>query len=162
VNGGSRVEILATGVRFLRHAVRAIEPAVLELVAEATEELHLAMYLLGDDAGPLVELLERAVRRGVRVLLVVSDLARQGQEAMRRFQRLERAGSTLRIVEFRERDGGVLHAKVVVADRRRAVVGSANLTWGGLRGNHEIGVLLDGEPAWVLAALVDSLAGPAM
>jgi len=154
-------KILATGTRFLRHAVQAIEPAILELVADATEELHLAVYLLGDDAGPLVNLLQEAVARGVRVLVVASDLSRQGREAVRKLEEARRAGGDVRIVEFRDHEGGVLHAKVVVADRRRAVVGSANLTWGGLRGNHEIAVLVEGEPAWRLAALVEALAGSA-
>lgn len=37
-----------------------------------------------------------------------------------------------------------LHAKVVISDGRKALVGSANLTRSGLRSNIEIGVLLEG------------------
>lgn len=37
-----------------------------------------------------------------------------------------------------------LHAKVYVADSTRAIITSANLTYGGLVGNHEYGVLLTG------------------
>lgn len=45
-----------------------------------------------------------------------------------------------------------LHAKVYVADRARAIVTSGNLTYGGLMGNHECGLLVDDTLA---AARVD-------
>lgn len=40
-------------------------------------------------------------------------------------------------------DGGVLHAKVLIIDGRRALVGSANLTKRALRANLEAGVLIN-------------------
>ncbi len=155
---GCRVTVLATGPRFLRSRVRAIEPVLVELIEEAREELHVAMYALEDGAGTLVEALERAILRGLRCVLVLGRVGPGGRDTLERFLRLRTDAPGLLTVVFREPEGGVLHAKVVVADRRKAVVGSANLTWGGLRGNHEIGVLVEGEPAWQIAELVDVLA----
>lgn len=40
-----------------------------------------------------------------------------------------------------------LHAKVIVADGRDALVTSANLTYHGYEANIEIGVRVSGEPA---------------
>jgi phosphatidylserine/phosphatidylglycerophosphate/cardiolipin synthase-like enzyme len=37
-------------------------------------------------------------------------------------------------------------------------VGSANFTWGGLYANYEVGLLVEGDIAWKLAEIVDSLA----
>ena len=63
------------------------------------------------------------------------------------------------LVDFRgEDDNDHLHAKVVVADRLRAIVGSANLTAHGLLLAHELAVLLEGPAADDIAARIDLLA----
>jgi phosphatidylserine/phosphatidylglycerophosphate/cardiolipin synthase-like enzyme len=51
-----------------------------------------------------------------------------------------------------------LHAKVIVADRKKAILGSANFSWGGMSSHYEIGVLLEGKDAWTLSELVDEIA----
>jgi len=53
----------------------------------------------------------------------------------------------------------MLHAKVVVVDRKKAVLGSANFSWGGMASHYEIGVFLEGDEAWTLGKLVDDVAG---
>ncbi|HXG23887.1 MAG TPA: phospholipase D-like domain-containing protein [Chthonomonadales bacterium] len=63
------------------------------------------------------------------------------------------------IVDFALAGYGLLHAKVIVIDRRQAIVGSANLTAGGLGKNHEIAVLVEGEVAWEIASLIDRMVG---
>ena len=50
-----------------------------------------------------------------------------------------------------------LHAKIIVVDRRKALVGSANLTWKGLVGNHELAVIVSGSIAFKIAVLFDKL-----
>ena len=39
----------------------------------------------------------------------------------------------------------MLHGKILVADRRRVIIGSANMTEGGLHRNHEVCILLDSD-----------------
>ena len=39
----------------------------------------------------------------------------------------------------------MLHGKMLVADRKRVIIGSANLTEGGLHRNHEVCLLLDSD-----------------
>lgn len=55
-------------------------------------------------------------------------------------------------------EDGPLHAKVLVADRKSAVVGSANLSWGGMVTNNEVALLVQDNSAWTLASLIDRLA----
>lgn len=61
-------------------------------------------------------------------------------------------------MDFSNPDGSQFHAKAVVIDRKRALIGSANFTWGGMAINHEIGVLLKGKYAWDIASLIDRFA----
>ena len=51
-----------------------------------------------------------------------------------------------------------LHAKVIVADRKKAILGSANFSWGGMSSHYEIGVLVEGKDARTLSELVDEIA----
>lgn len=71
---------------------------------------------------------------------------------------------TCKVQKCFESNGGnifqkqMLHAKVVVVDRKKAVLGSANFSWGGMAAHYEIGVLLEGDEAWTLSKLVDDVA----
>lgn len=96
----------------------------LDLIAGARERLLIAhSYFIPDDA--VLRALRRAVRRGVRVALLLpseSDVPLATLATRRLYRRLVPAG-----VRVHERTGGVLHAKAAVADGRVALVGSFNL-----------------------------------
>jgi phosphatidylserine/phosphatidylglycerophosphate/cardiolipin synthase-like enzyme len=66
-------------------------------------------------------------------------------------------------------DQSALHAKFVVADARRLLLTSANLTYHGFHGNIEVGVLLEGKVAmdaedlvreWSRVKLIRRVTGP--
>jgi phosphatidylserine/phosphatidylglycerophosphate/cardiolipin synthase-like enzyme len=66
---------------------------------------------------------------------------------------------------FRADGGGTgegLHAKVLVADRSAALVGSSNLTFHGLVSSHELAVLVRGPLAGEIADRIDMLARSAL
>jgi len=50
-----------------------------------------------------------------------------------------------------------LHAKAVVVDRRVALIGSANLSFRGMVGAHEMAVILRGPSAALVAGSIDRL-----
>jgi phosphatidylserine/phosphatidylglycerophosphate/cardiolipin synthase-like enzyme len=51
----------------------------------------------------------------------------------------------------------LMHAKAIVADRRVALVGSANFTAGGLRSNLEVGVRVTGAVAADIVRTIERL-----
>jgi phosphatidylserine/phosphatidylglycerophosphate/cardiolipin synthase-like enzyme len=97
-------------------------------------ELALVVYAMS--AGPVRvwQALEHAVDSGIRCTLVVDRLDAQNPEMRERLRALRnRHVGTFDVIDFvGEDDNDHLHAKIVVADRRRALVGSANLTAHGL------------------------------
>lgn len=114
-------------VRVLLQGFRSglrLRRAHLDLIAGARERLLIAhSYFIPDEA--VLRALRRAVRRGVRVSLLVpadSDVPLATLATRRLYRRLVPAG-----VRVHERTGGVLHAKAAVADGRVALVGSFNL-----------------------------------
>jgi phosphatidylserine/phosphatidylglycerophosphate/cardiolipin synthase-like enzyme len=154
----SDAQVLVTGKYFSGLGLRAIGPVLQELVLSAQVELHLMSYLLTEPAAPLVDLLESVLEKGVRVTAVLNAFEGNSRSLLGRLQTLAEKHTHARVLVYSDEQSGPLHAKALVADRRRAVVGSANLSWGGLVTNNEVALLVDDDSAWVLASLIDRLA----
>ena len=148
---------MGTGGDFLKQGIRGAESVMEELMLGARQEIHLAAYVLTPQAMHVVELLESAAQRRVKLTLLVNNLQAQPPAIRQRLEALRDGSSAVKLVDFAPARGQ-LHAKVVVADRSRALIGSANFTWSGLVSNYELGVLVEGELCWKLAGLIDSLA----
>jgi phosphatidylserine/phosphatidylglycerophosphate/cardiolipin synthase-like enzyme len=151
------IQILVTGSRFTGRGFRAIEPVLEELINSAKEEIHIAAYVLTPSATHILSLLEGALIRGTRVTAIINNLEQQPQEIHSKLRLMADRFHHMKLSGFCSHEGGHLHAKVIVADRKVAVMGSANLTWGGLVANHELALLVSGDAAWHLASLIDSL-----
>jgi phosphatidylserine/phosphatidylglycerophosphate/cardiolipin synthase-like enzyme len=102
---------------------------------------------------PVLEAIERAVARGVRVRLLADSVFAPKYPAT--LERLRRAGVALRILDFGARGGGVLHAKYFVVDERELFLGSQNFDWRALTHIQEIGVRV--RSAALARALLDLL-----
>ena len=152
-----RIVLLATGERLVGEGVRAFDAVIAGLLETARREIQIAIYRIDASALPLLDLLEQAAAREVWILILVSALEDQPAPVRERLESMGRR-PRVRVVDFRRAAGGLLHAKVVLVDRERAVIGSANLTWGGLVANHELGVLIEGPEAWEIGRLLDRLA----
>jgi len=109
-----------------------------ELIRSARKELWLEEATLLDDE--LTDELVRAAGRGVQVRFLApqrndNDIAREN------WARLQDAGVMVLFLS-----SPYIHAKAIVADGKRAFVGSQNLTFTSLELNRELGIISD-EPA---------------
>ncbi|MDR2720581.1 MAG: phospholipase D-like domain-containing protein [Nitrososphaerota archaeon] len=147
-------EIIGTNPDFIKMGIRGMEPTIEEIIRSATSELQVIAYVFTPQAIEILNLIERAAEAGIRVTIVVNNLSNQNpliQEKLRKIALIENA----RIVDFVHEKKRQLHAKVIIADRKVALVGSANFTWGGLYSNYEVGIKVEGEAAWKLAEMTD-------
>jgi phosphatidylserine/phosphatidylglycerophosphate/cardiolipin synthase-like enzyme len=151
-------QILVTGSCFTGHEFRSIEPVIEEILSSAQEEVLVVAYVITESAIELLQQLEQLAQRGVRVIFVLNNPGSFPQTVQVTLMRLLEKFAHVEVRAFSE-ETGQLHAKVIVVDRQKAVIGSANLSWGGLIANHEVGVLVEGEPVWKLAGTIDALAG---
>ncbi len=151
-------QILVTGNSFTGSGLRAIQPVIEELLATAQSEIHAMFYLITDSAMPMLDEFERTLERAVNVTLVINNLDTPPKPVRERLFSLASKYRGFTLANFIDPHGGQLHAKAIIADRQRAVLGSANLSWGGMIGNHEIGILLEGPAAWTLANLAEMIA----
>jgi phosphatidylserine/phosphatidylglycerophosphate/cardiolipin synthase-like enzyme len=156
----NRVSLIVTGLGWLGGGTQAIENALLRLVEGAQHELTLAVYAMTRGPEPLWKAFERALDSGIRCTVIVDRLDGQDPEIRDWLRQLSvRYPDMLRLGDFRgEDDNDHLHAKIMVADRRTAIVGSANLTARGLLLAHELALRVEGPAAEEIANHVDLLA----
>lgn len=153
----SEARILATGPELLGQGVCGIAPEVEDMIASSKTEIQILAYVISASANAFLNLLEDALRRHVRLLIVINKINDQDRTVVRKLKSMDKKYAGLRVVGLKLPNGGDLHAKVIVSDRKKAIVGSANFSWHGMSHNYEIGVLLEGSSAWKLGKMVDEL-----
>ena len=114
---------------------------ILALIDGAAESLDLEQLEMQDEE--VEDRLIAAVQRGVRVRVVTSPGMEANEPGLERIA----AGG----VEVRYLTNPFIHAKVIIADGRRALVGSMNISTASLDFNRELGTIVDDEA--VLEAL---------
>jgi cardiolipin synthase A/B len=137
--GGGRgnVAIVSGGPHQARSAIRG---AFLVSIASAAEEILVATpYFV---PGPrMMRSLMRAARRGVRVRLLLPE--RSDVPLVRLLGRSYYSALLRKGIEIHELGGEILHAKVMLIDGQRTVVGSANLDQRSFHRNFEINLIID-------------------
>lgn len=113
-----------------------------------------APYWRADGVQSLLSTASRNDYSGLRVRLFTQAAYRMGasdQEGVNHFvKKMQSMGAQVQTYAPMDDYNGIapfLHAKLMVADAKRAYVGSANFTASGLEHGIEAGVLLTGEPA---------------
>jgi len=138
--GNAAVNIVSGGPHHRRSYIRE---AFLVNIASAAEEILIATpYFV---PGPrIIRSLLRAVRRGVRVKLLLP--ARSDVPLFLLLGRSSYATLLQGGVEIYELEREILHAKVMLIDGERTVIGSANLDQRSFHRNYEINCLVDNVP----------------
>lgn len=159
------IKILATGNLLLGTlGVRTIGKVLLEMMRETKQELLIAAYRFTCSLPELRDGLESVLARGCNVQMILdaaeceNDMASEGY-----LSGLLQSSPNLQIWDFigskvqagNETYVARLHAKVVLMDRKKAVVGSANFSRNGLMENHELAVQFSGKPVVGLARSID-------
>ena len=156
------LSIAVTGLTWMGSGIGSIETALEKLFREAHEEITLTAYSITGGADILLDWMEAALDRGVRVSMVVNRLEDQSPEAKSRLQEFAGRYTYFRLYDFARDRGYDLHAKVIVIDRRQTLVGSSNLSRSGLLNNHELAVLVEGPAATEVARALDLLLADAV
>lgn len=132
--------------------VRATAMALLDLIADAKHELLLVSFA-AYKVQVLVEAITQAVQRGVKVRFILDSSTEGGLEvdAKLAFAALDGLATfyTWSLAKRPVHPNGhpaALHVKCAVADRTRAIVGSANLTGAALNINMELGLEVRNGP----------------
>lgn len=154
----TRIEIVATGPEFTGRGIRGFESVIEEIIFSAESEILIVSYIITSSALHVLGLMEKALHRGVKIMMVINNIHDLDPDVRNRLFSMKRKfPGTFNLINFRDFADRDIHAKVIIADRKKAVIGSANLSWGGIRANYEIGVLIEGETVWQIVKVIDNL-----
>ena len=143
VVGKEKIELVWTGVSTPLVPTRRTEQVLLETIDAAERKLFLVSYV-AYDVDSIVGALRKAVRRGVKVeILLESTSDYGGRISMDSIASFKREVPEAILYWWNE-SGASVHAKCVVSDGRVAFVTSANLTGAAMERNMELGVKIEG------------------
>lgn len=148
------VDLVATLPGGLRQ-IAATRDVVRELIRGAKHELLVVGFSITDR-----EFRDLLIRRGldhVAVTVVGDRASGDGAELVRSWRSEASPLTALHDAIANPGELRRMHGKVIVADRARALVGSANFSMSGLQGNLELGVRLDGAVAAELCRTIEQL-----
>ncbi len=131
---------------------RDVRPAVLDLLTNARSSIVLEQSYLSDPA--VIDLLIRRSHDGVAVTVILPEKAdiHQYANASAVSTLISKGKPGFLRVFFYPR---MVHAKIIMADRKRAFIGSANMMTSSLDHMGEVNVLLEGEPRRMIVKLRD-------
>lgn len=115
--------------------------AALDLIENAEREIEIVQleYAWGDAIRTVQSALVAAIKRGVKVRVTLDD---EPKVSVRSLPHLIKLGIDAKLDGSKTK----LHAKLIVADRRRVLLGSTNLSDNSIMNNHETNLLID-DPA---------------
>ena len=141
-----------TGPEYLSKKLRRTDQALLELIQGAKEHLLVVSFAVYK-AQPIIDAIEKAILRNVKVIICLEDL--DGNQGKLSFSGLNAFSETIfKLASFytwpienrpHTADGkfGSLHAKIAVADQEKVFISSANLTDYAMDLNMEMGVIIE-------------------
>lgn len=153
----AEARVAVTGTAWMGGGIGSIESALEQIFREAQHEIVLTAYSMSTGADLLFEWMEAALARGVQISLIINHFNDHPFEVIAQLRRFVSTYAHLYLYDFRSAGEADLHAKVIVADRRIALIGSSNLSRRGLLANHEMAVLIQGATAASAASALDRL-----
>ncbi len=146
--------IITTGEKWVGYGFRSFHSVVSEMIRSAEREIVMTVYIMSDIS--VAESLKRAIEKGVSVeIFVYSPQVTVKPEILENLLKMKKEFNNLLIHSIEDK---ILHAKVIVVDGKRVLVGSANPTTGGMLKNYELGLLVNnGELAQNILLLLRRL-----
>jgi cardiolipin synthase len=153
------IDIAVTGKYWVGRGAGSITTALKQLLLQAEDEVQITSYSLGRNTLDLIDTLDRLSARGIRVQLIVNKFNNQPPEAKTRLKEISRRYPYFTLLNFEPKNKSEeLHAKIIVVDRRYAMIGSPNISWHGMIANHEIAIIVENGVSAKIASMIDKLA----
>ena len=157
-SNSNKVTVVVTGLAWMGNGVRSINSLIEEKLPQAQNEIQVVAYRITKGSGEFLDWIVDCLNRGLRVTLVINRLEKQSLLIKNKLLKLVKTYSYFSLLDFSpENYLEDLHAKIIVIDRSKALIGSSNITWKGLVLNHELGVFIDGPAAAKISSAIDLL-----
>jgi phosphatidylserine/phosphatidylglycerophosphate/cardiolipin synthase-like enzyme len=143
--------ILSTGNLLRDRNVLSIEAQLYEMMEKTEKELLIITYTVSSKPEIFWEKIEELLKRNVKMKIIIDGSIEHDRKALKLMENLNATFYNFQLLKFT--GPSPLHAKFIVSDGKRAILGSANITGGGLFQNQEVAIYMEGEKAWTLKNL---------
>ena len=139
-NRKEKIELITTAPPSFLLKTKRINNTVNEIVENAKKSLLITGYSISEFVEDIIDTIIEKSQRAVFVKVFINDLSKQKSiDKLLRYQ-----GKFLQLYNYANNDDkmAALHAKIILADGKRAIISSANLSYHGMAGNIEMGTLV--------------------
>lgn len=155
---GEQCELVITAPSSFKLKARKTKVVVNNILLYAERNITLTGYSISEYFGEMIELIIQKSTQGVYVNLYLNDTQKH-QDVIERLSTY--ASKFIKIFSYNQQDGdkmSALHAKLIVVDGHTSLISSANLSYHGMQGNVEMGVLIESpEKAREIESLLKTL-----
>jgi phosphatidylserine/phosphatidylglycerophosphate/cardiolipin synthase-like enzyme len=137
-----KIEIVATTPVSFKTKVRKTKPVIEELISASEQTILFTGYSISDYFKAMLEKINLKSKQGVVIEFFVNDY-NKFQPILSSIEHKKR--HFLKVYEYSGKEDdkmAALHAKIIIVDKTKILISSSNLTYHGLDGNIEIGVLV--------------------
>lgn len=137
-----KVEVVLTAPNSFKLKFRKTSIVIKELINEAKKSITLTGYSISEYFSELLDTIVDKSRKGIYVNLYVNDFENKKEQ-------LEKVkiykGRYLNIFDYNKGEDkmSALHAKIIVIDGHKTFISSSNLSYHGIEGNIEMGIVID-------------------
>ena len=138
-------ELVITAPESFKLKSKRIKDTLSELLTSAKQSVLMTGYSVSEYFDGLIDVITSRSRQGVYFSIYINDLKKQKDDIEKL---IAYKGKFLKIYNFQKKEDdkmAALHAKIIVADERKCLISSANLSYHGLEGNIEMGLMLDSK-----------------
>ncbi|MHA1249844.1 MAG: phospholipase D family protein [Candidatus Helarchaeota archaeon] len=135
------IKIIATGEEWIGYGIRSFSEIIKELIKKAENKIYMTIYIITDLN--IINHIKYALNKGISIdIFIYSHPFNVSAPIIKELTKLRKEYNYLQIHKIENR---VLHAKVMIIDGKKVLLGSANITYGGLVKNYELGILINNE-----------------
>ncbi len=140
---GEKSELVITAPNSFKVKARKTKVVVEEMISSAKKSITLTGYSISDYFAEMLDVIIRKSTQGVYVTLYINDIEKQKEQIDRV---IFYAGKFIKIYNYNKQNDdnmAALHAKLIVIDGKETLISSANLSYHGMQGNIEMGILIE-------------------
>jgi len=138
-------ELVVTAPNSFKLKTRKTKTVIEELIENAELSITLTGYSISDYFSEMIDTIVKKSTQGLYVKLYINDVERQ-QDKIDRL--LPYAGKFIKVYNYNKQNDdkmAALHAKLIVVDGKKSFISSANLSYHGMQGNIEMGILIESK-----------------
>jgi phosphatidylserine/phosphatidylglycerophosphate/cardiolipin synthase-like enzyme len=133
------MQLVTTGEKWIGYGVQTINSKIVELLKSAKDSIFLSIFIITDNA--ILEIIKEKLDAGIEIEIYCFENSDFNNKYI--VDTLQQYSFQYDYFNYYKITEDVLHAKVLIIDDTKIVIGSANLTYGGFVKNYEMGIYLE-------------------